>query len=185
MNTTFVSITNPRITLRLLTADDIPALLTYRQLPEVTQYLSKRPVTAESILDEIEYNRTAPVGTPGYRVRVVIVPNDTNEVVGECILKITEEEPQQGELTYVLHPAHHGKGYATEAVRAFIHYAFDTIRLHRVTATIFAEHTASIKVAERVGMRQEAYFRQSVLRDGRWVDDTVYALLREEWQSSE
>lgn len=180
-----VIIATPRLSLRLLTDDDIPALLAFRQLPDVMQYLSNRPVTANDILEEIAYNLTAPVGTPGYRIRLVLVPNDTNEVIGECILKITEEKHYQGELTYVLHPAHQGKGYATEAVRALICYAFSTLRLHRLTATIFADHTASIKVAERVGMRQEAYFRQVVPREGRWLDDTIYALLREEWEGND
>jgi [ribosomal protein S5]-alanine N-acetyltransferase len=180
-NTLYIE--TPNLILRLLTPDDIPALLTYRLLTEVTRYLSKRPVTAESILDEIEYTRSVPIGTPGYRVRTVIVPKVTNSVVGDCIIKITEEDPQQGELTYALHPAHQGHGYATEAMRAFVGYAFGTLRLHRLTATIFAEHTPSIKVVERLGMRREAHFRQAVLRDGQWVDDTIYALLRDEWQA--
>lgn len=180
-NTLFIE--TPHLTLRLLAPDDIPALLTYRLLPEVTRYLSKRPVTAASILEEIEYNRAVPIGTPGYRVRTVIVPKATGMVVGDCIIKITEEEPHQGELTYALHPAHQGHGYATEAMQAFVGYAFATLRLHRLTATIFADHTPSIKVAERLGMRREAHFRQAVLRDGQWVDDTVYALLRNEWEA--
>ena len=103
-NTLFIE--TPNLILRLLAADDIPAILAYRQLPEVTRYLSKRPVTAESILEELEYTRHVPIGTPGYRVRTVIVPNTVRSVVGDCIIKITEDEPYQGEITYALHPAH-------------------------------------------------------------------------------
>jgi RimJ/RimL family protein N-acetyltransferase len=183
LQTEFPPIETPRLYLRLLAPDDIPALLAYRQLPEVMQYLSKRPVLAETVLEEIEATRLVPVGTPGYRVRTVIVPKASPIVVGDTILKIIEDEPQQGELGYALHPAYQGKGYATEALRAMARYAFEVLQLHRITATIFAEHTPSIKVAERIGMQREAYFRQAVWRDGKWVDDAVYAILREDWEA--
>lgn len=174
----------PRLALHLLAPEHIPAILTYRQLPNVTRYLSKRAVTAESILEEIEWNRAVPVGTPGYRVRVVIIPHEIHTVVGDAIIKITEDEPLQGELTYVLHPDAQGKGYVSEAMQAFVAFAFDTLRLHRLTATIFADHIPSIRVAERLGMRREAHFRKAVLREGEWIDDTIYALLREEWNAT-
>lgn len=175
------SIETPRLWLQRLAPAHVPALIAYRQLPEVMRYLSRRPITAESVLEEIEYSQDAPFGTPGHRVRLVIVPKGTTTVVGDCVLKIPEDEPQQGSLGYAVDPAYQGKGYATEAVQAVVRYAFETLRLHRLTATIFAEHTASIKVVERAGMQREAYFRQAVWRDEAWIDDAVYAVLREEW----
>ncbi len=178
----FHPIETPRLILRLLAPDDAPTIVAYRQLPEVMRYLGNRPTTLEVTLDEIEYNREAPIGTPGYCVRFVIVAKESNTVVGDCLLKVLEDEPYHATLGYAMNPAYQGKGYATEAVRATLGFAFERLKLHRITATIFAEHTASVKVAERVGMRREALFRKAVWREERWLDDAVYAILEEEWK---
>ena len=60
------------------------------------------------------------------------------------------------EIGYTLAPEHHGHGYATEAVRALIDFAYERLDLHSVRAVTDARNTASIRVAERLGMRRVA-----------------------------
>lgn len=55
-------------------------------------------------------------------------------------------------LYYALSPAHHGQGYATEAARALLDYAFGTLALRRVVATTSYENHASRAVMQRLGM---------------------------------
>lgn len=51
-----------------------------------------------------------------------------------------------------------------------------------MVAHAYTEHVASRRVLEKAGLRREATFRKKVLADeGRWMDDDVWALLREEW----
>lgn len=52
---------------------------------------------------------------------------------------------------------------------------------HRIFARIDADNHGSVKVAERLGLRREAHFRQNDRHDGRWGDEFVYAVLAEEW----
>jgi len=58
-------------------------------------------------------------------------------------------------LYYALSPAHHRRGYATEAVRAMIDYAFRQLRLRRIVATTTYNNEASMGVMRKVGMRVE------------------------------
>ena len=58
-------------------------------------------------------------------------------------------------LYYAFSPASQGQGYATEAVRALIDFAFNVLRLRRIVATTTYENTRSIGVMRRVGMRIE------------------------------
>ena len=81
-----------------------------------------------------------------------------------CILKTTGEhvgrvgpwnplgwpEPEVG---WTLHPAHHGRGYATEAGQASIGHAFGTLGWAKVVHVIAHGNTASAKLAERLGSR--------------------------------
>jgi len=58
-------------------------------------------------------------------------------------------------LYYALSPAYHRQGYAAEAVRAMIDYAFSTLKLKRIVATTTHDNVASIGVMRKVGMRIE------------------------------
>ena len=87
----------------------------------------------------------------------------------------------EGLLGYLVDPAHHGRGYATEIARAALDLAFGDLGLHRVTAGCFADNVASWRVMEKVGMRRE----QHGIRDGwhaelGWVDGFTYAVLADE-----
>ena len=88
----------------------------------------------------------------------------------------------QADLGWVLHPDHAGHGYATEAVRQLLRLCFEDLGLRRVTASCFADNTASSRLMERVGMRRELHsVRDSLHRSGEWLDGYAYAVLAEEW----
>ena len=54
---------------------------------------------------------------------------------------------------YTVSPAFQGRGYATEAIGALVAYAFETLGADVVRAYASAENVASLRVAEKVGMR--------------------------------
>jgi ribosomal-protein-alanine N-acetyltransferase len=86
------------------------------------------------------------------------------------------------EIGWAIGRPHQGRGYATEAARALVAYAFETLRCHRVIATCQPENPASWRVMEKLGMRREAHFRQCLLQDtGEWWDEYFYALLAGEY----
>ena len=93
--------------------------------------------------------------------------------------------PATYEIGWVIHPDHQRCGYASEAARAGLAYAFESRHAHRVIATCQPENTASYRVMEKIGMRREAHFRQCIHRgDDVWWDEYFYAILRDEWQGT-
>ena len=56
-------------------------------------------------------------------------------------------------IVFKMSPAYQVRGYATEAIRALVDYAFDTLGAEIVRAHASAENAPSIRVAEKVGMR--------------------------------
>src|SRR5690606_31307864 len=88
----------------------------------------------------------------------------------------------QAELGWVLDPAHHGQGYATEAVRELLRLCFEDLGLHRVEAFCFAVNEPSWRLMERLGMRREIHsIAESLHRSGEWMDGLGYAMLDDEW----
>ncbi|WP_288089053.1 GNAT family N-acetyltransferase [Roseiflexus sp.] len=76
-----------------------------------------------------------------------------------------------------------GRGYATEAMRALFEYGFETSGLHRIADTCDARHAASVRVMEKLGMRREAHYRETIWDGAHWHDEYGYAILAREWRA--
>jgi RimJ/RimL family protein N-acetyltransferase len=72
---------------------------------------------------------------------------------------------------------------ATEAARVLLDLAFEHYGVRRVVATLDADNQRSAAMAERLGMRREAYRLADFWSKGRWTDSYEYAILRREWQA--
>ena len=117
----------------------------------------------------------------GDAIRLAAVLSGTATVVGDISLRRTSREHATGELGYVLHPDHYGRGYATEAGAALLRLGFEDLAMHRIVASADARNVASIRVMQRLGMRPEAHLRENEFIKGEWTDEVIYAMLRAEW----
>jgi RimJ/RimL family protein N-acetyltransferase len=85
-------------------------------------------------------------------------------------------------LGYCLDDAAWGHGYATEAARCLLQWAFDTLALNRVQAETDTRNTASARVLEKLGFVREGMLREDCVVNGEVSDSWVYGLLRRQWQ---
>jgi ribosomal-protein-serine acetyltransferase len=108
----------------------------------------------------------------------------TGIYVGESYLANADWDVPRIEVGYFIVQASTGKGYATEAAKATIRYAFEHMKVLRVDLRCMADNKASIGVAEHCGFIQEGCFRQNHRKkDGSLVDMLWYGLLLSEWQN--
>lgn len=82
---------------------------------------------------------------------------------------------QQCFLGYTLDASEQGHGYVTEAVEAAVRFAFDELRLHRVSANYMPENARSGRVLRRCGFRVEGYAYDYLYIAGRWADHILTA----------
>jgi RimJ/RimL family protein N-acetyltransferase len=84
----------------------------------------------------------------------IIVHTVDQAVIGDIGFIGRPDEEGNVEFGYSIVPEYRGKGYATEAARAIIEWAFKQPGVMRVTADCLNDNHASIRVLEKAGMRQ-------------------------------
>jgi ribosomal-protein-alanine N-acetyltransferase len=82
------------------------------------------------------------------------------------------------ELGFWLGEPFWGRGIMTEAVRAFVPWAFERFSLSRIYAQVFAFNTGSARVLEKAGFILEATLRRSAIKDGMITDQFQFVRLR-------
>ncbi len=141
-----------RLRLRRSAPGDAEAISAYRSDPEVHRFQGWERTDPEGVRAEILEMAGRIPGDPGW-VQLSLEERATGRLVGDVGMSPAEGEPGVIKVGYTVDPAHQGRGYATEAVAALVSYAFDRLGARVVRAYASAENIASIRVAEKVGMR--------------------------------
>ena len=59
---------------------------------------------------------------------------------------------------------------------------FKELKLHRISAITDAKNNAAASLLKRIGMRKEGYFIQNIWVKGKWGDEFLFAILKDEWK---
>ena len=171
-----------RLVLRPLVADDAEALHAYRSLAAVAAYVPFEPMSRAEVAERLA-GRWAMrrIDGEGEGVLVGIQRADTGELIGDLSLWLSSAEHRCAEVGWLLHPAHGGHGFATEAAHAVLHLAFDALGVHRVIARVDARNAPSLALCARLRMRREAVLLENEWFKGEWTDEVGFALLEHEW----
>ena len=173
-----------RLLLRPFAAGDFDAMHAIHSDVGVVRYLYWEPRTADEVREVLERkSRYTSLERPGDNLAFAVVLDATGEVVGDCGLHWYDNDYRQGEIGFIVHPGHQGRGYATEAARAVLRIGFEETRLHRIVGRTEARNIASARVLERLGMRREAHLIENEYVKGEWQSELVYALLDREWHN--
>lgn len=167
----------PGVCIRDLTSGDIAGLVRHANDPVVAQHLRERfpqPYTEADARWWIEHAR-ADNDDVAFGIEV------EGEVAG-CIGLILQHDVHRhsAELGYWLGRAHWQRQIMTAAVGAFCTWAFATLPLQRIYASVFVVNPASARVLEKAGFQLEGCLRRSVCKNGGFIDQWLYARLAAE-----
>ena len=167
-----------RLLLRPFNRGDVDAVFAYRSRGDVSRYLSDLPMNHDECTEAVRA-RTSQIAFMAEGDKIVLAVERAADglLIGEVSFIWRSVADGQAEIGYVLDPAYHGQGYATEAGNALLQFGFGTVGLHRIYARCDARNDASWHVMERLGMRREAHFREHVQAKGHWYEELIYAVL--------
>ncbi len=140
-----------RLVLQRSRPHDADAISAYRSDPEVSRWQGWERTDPESVREEIRVMAARTPGRDGW-VQLSVFEREAGRLVGDVGLSPAAGEPGVIKVGYTIDPACHGRGYATEAVRALVSYSFDELDAAVVRAYASADNVPSIRVAEKVGM---------------------------------
>jgi [ribosomal protein S5]-alanine N-acetyltransferase len=115
-------------------------------------------------------------------VRLAMERASDGVFIGWCGLARWNPDFRSASLGYCLVEAAWGHGYAAEAARALVQWAFETMDLNRVQAETDTRNLASARVLEKVGFVHEGTLREDCIVNGEVSDTWVFGLVRRDWR---
>ena len=176
--TGFVELRTDRLVLRRFAPSDAAPFADYRSDPDVARYQSWSGYTLERAERFIRDMRSADPGVPGEWFQFAAADTSNDALVGDVALRVDGKDVTRAELGFSFAPEHQGKGYATEAVRGVIDFAFGPLDVATIRAVADARNRRSIALLERIGMSRTSTDR--ALFKGAWCDEHTYELRRDE-----
>jgi ribosomal-protein-alanine N-acetyltransferase len=175
------SLPTKRLRLRWLTTGDVAALFAIFGDPEVTRYWSHPALSglaaAEGLLARIQVC---------FQQRTLfqwgLELSATGVVIGTCTFADLDATHRRAALGYALARSCWGNGYMAEALPVLLRFAFEKLRLHRITADVDPRNGPSIRSLERLGFQREGYLREHYQVNGETQDGVLFGLLRSEAQ---
>lgn len=164
-----------RLHLRPLIAADAPAIFRIRSDSETMRFWDWPP--AKDPRDVFE-TVAAQIGDmeQGRSIYWAVCVED--QAVGCCDLSDIDHNHARAEIGYIFARSCWGQGFAQEAMRAIVGYAFGPLELARLYARMHSRNEASRRLLTRLGFSYEGTLRGHVLRDGARRDCQIYGLLR-------
>ncbi|SCE83367.1 GNAT family N-acetyltransferase [Micromonospora mirobrigensis] len=172
-----------RLTLRPFTPDDLDDVYAYQRRPDVVRWmLGAEPRSREQSRASV----AAMAGEDALRAEgdcLTLAVATEGRVIGTVELVWRSDRDRTGEIGYVFHPDHGGRGLATEAVAALMDWGFTEFGLHRIYGRCHGRNDASARLMTRLGMRREAHHLRSYRFRGEWADQLVFAVLADGWRA--
>jgi RimJ/RimL family protein N-acetyltransferase len=172
-----------RLVLRAMTDEDVDDIHAYQSRPDVCRYLPFEPRSRDEVAQKVaKYSAALALSGDGDFWQLAIERvGDPGHVIGDVYFTITSAANATCEIGWTLHPSHTRSGYMTEAAQAVLNIAFNELGLHRAIARLDPRNHESAALCKRLGMREEARFREDLWLNDGWGDTAIYAILDREW----
>jgi RimJ/RimL family protein N-acetyltransferase len=172
-----------RLTIRALRPEDGDDIHAIYADPEVSRYLYSETMDLEAGRRYAAERGDPVIAKDGDGVNLAAELRETGRVVATLYLHLASAAHSQGEVGYVVSPAYAGRGLASEGAAAMLAIGFDVWGLHRMIGRCDVRNAASAAVLRKLGMREEALFRENEWVKGEWTDEQVFAILAVEWRA--
>ncbi len=175
----FPTLQSERLRLRKMSENDAAAFFALRSNDKFTAFLDRdKPKDIEeintliaNILQQFENNEA---------ICWVISPLENDDFMGTISFWKIDKAHYRAEIGYGIHPDYQQKGYMSEVLPIVTEYGFRKMNLHSIEANINPNNLASIKLVEKHGFVQEAYFKENYYYNGKFLDSAIFSLINQE-----
>lgn len=159
---------------------DIPDFFRYYCDPEVCKFiLCEIPQSLEESGRELRYWRSVFYQNDG--IYFAIADKKTNQMIGSIGLTSHNTYQSRIELSYDLAKEYWRRGIATRAIEVVVKYAFETLGVNRIEASVSCANEPSKNLLLKCGFTLEGTLRQHRYHHGQYVDVYFFSMLRSDW----
>ena len=175
-------LTGSMVTLRELRLSDAPSLLSMLSTEEVARFISPPPTTVEGFERFIAWTHRERAA--GNYICFAVVPHGMDTAIG--IFQVRQLEPgfATAEWGFAIGSAFWGTGVFLDGARMVVDFAFDAVGTHRLEARAAVLNGRGNGALRKIGAVQEGILRKSFLRNGEYLDQTLWTILDEDWRAS-
>lgn len=158
------------------TSEDARSIVRYANNRKVAMWLRDRFPSPYTAVDANNFLAAVSRQNP----RTVFAVATPDEAIGGIGLEFCQDVHRfTAELGYWLGEPFWGRGIMSDAVRMFTSWAFEHLEVHRIFASVFDGNEASVRVLEKAGFQREGRLRAGVFKNGRILDQLLYARIKE------
>jgi RimJ/RimL family protein N-acetyltransferase len=170
------------VTLRELRLSDAPSLLAMLSTEEVARFISPPPTTVEGFERFIAWTHRERAA--GNYICFAVVPHGMDTAIG--IFQVRQLEPGFGtaEWGFALGSEFWGTGVFVDAAKLVVDFTFQVVGTHRLEARAAVQNGRGNGALRKIGATQEGVLRKSFLRDGEYLDQTLWTILESDWRAS-
>jgi len=167
-----------KFSLTRLAVANLETVMHWRMLPHVTQYMNTDPeLTLEG--QKLWFEKLSSAGENFYWV--INVEDTPCGVINFADIDFENKHCTWG--YYIAEKELRSLPLAIALEMSLYDYAFDTLKLNKVTGESFCLNTAAVTMHELCGCKSDGILRQHVLKKEQFYDVCVQSMLKEEWYS--
>ena len=176
-----LTIRTDRLILRDFQSSDLDAYCELRAHPDFQRFYPAEEVSTKKSAELLGEFLGWASELPRLRYQLAIEEPRLG-LLGSCGVRITGDDKDRATFGCELGREYWGRGYAVEAARALIGFAFSDLGVRRIQAETLSENRPALSLARRLGMRIEARHSRGRRFQGRSWDTVALGIDAAEWR---
>jgi len=170
-----------RVTFTPLQMNNIYTHFRWNNDPELNRLDSEIPYEEETF-GEFKKRFETMCYDPSPAHRDFEIHTDDGELIGVAYVARISEHNRHGLIGITIGDRDYwGRGFGRESMQVLMHFCFDVLGLHRVSAETFEYNVAWRDLVDGMGFTSEGVARDYLFREGKFWDKENYALLHDEY----
>lgn len=173
----FHTLAGKNICFKALSTNDVQEIHNYASDVEVSRFIGWNLMhnLSETSMFIEEMLRREQAGTHIY---ASVVLKSTQEIIGTVMMFNFDKEANKAEVGYVFHRDHWGKGYGTESVALLCDFAFESLKIHKLYASVVDANIGSARILEKNGFELEGRLKDHYFIDNTYFDALLFGKIK-------
>lgn len=114
----------------------------------------------------------------GTHLYASVVIKETKEIIGTVMIFNFDKQANQAEIGYVFNKDHWGKGYGTECVALASDFAFKSLKLHKLHASVTDANIGSACILQKNGYELEGRLKDNYFVEDKYYDGLIFGKIQ-------